>query len=431
MIGLNEIFEKDKLPSYFSDFEDKRILIVGVGAVGSYLAEALIKMKIYSLTLIDMDSLEAGNYSKSSGIYRYPEDLGRNKAIAMADRLNSLLDSDKVKGIDASITSFGPMAFAEFDLIILALDNYGSKLYVNQCWKQLAKSNRPLLVFGGTINETAQSNCLDGEEACVRCLFDERWLKNPFRRTSCSGPQYRIEEASGEVVVTTGLASRIASDIMAEQSRAYFLGYHQMINMRTIYNPFPSIGIIQSHPLSRKDCPDCKSYKPVDDAIELEGLDVVRSTVGDLLLALKNKLKCDDYEVYIPRYEFGGVIYGKLICDDYCRNCGREIRKIYRHEFRTREKDLLCDECREKKTDVIRTGSSDRAGSYISGISLNNVDESLKSKTLYEIGFPVGGFITVCIRGQGLDAIDDGFATHTFYCGNDRKALHTVTKLEG
>lgn len=430
MIGLNEIFEKDKLPSYFSDFEDKRILIVGVGAVGSYLAEALIKMKIYSLTLIDMDILEAGNYSKSSGIYRYPEDLGRNKAIAMADRLNSLLGTNKVKGVDASVTSFGPMAFAEFDVIILALDNYGSKLYVNQCWKQLTKSIRPLLVFGGTINETAQSNCLDGEEACVRCLFDEKWLKNPFKRTSCSGPQYRIDETVGEVTVTTGLASRIASDLMAEQSRAYFLGYHQMINMRTIYNPFPSIGIIQSHPLPRRDCPDCKSYKPVDVAIELEGVDVIHSSLGDLLKALENQLKRDDFEVFIPRYEFGGVIYGKIICDDYCRCCGRDIRKIYRHEFRTRESDLLCDECKGKNPVMMGTGSTDRSASYISGISFENVDETLKKKTLYEIGFPIGGFITACIRGKGLDVMDSSFTTHTFYCGNDTKVLHTITKLE-
>lgn len=114
----NNIFNKEKLPEYFNDFIGKKVAIVGLGAVGSYLAEFLIKMMVFMLTLIDFDPFEKENSAKSSCVYKPNGDSGKNKARALAEDLNEHFGIDTVHGIDASITCFGPMAFAEYDVLI-------------------------------------------------------------------------------------------------------------------------------------------------------------------------------------------------------------------------------------------------------------------------------------------------------------------------
>ena len=45
----------DKLPEYVSDFKNKKILVVGLGAVGSLYEDIIVKMGCKYIT--DMDSL--------------------------------------------------------------------------------------------------------------------------------------------------------------------------------------------------------------------------------------------------------------------------------------------------------------------------------------------------------------------------------------
>ena len=217
------LFNMDKLPSYTKKFANAKIVDIGAGAVGSHVVEKLLDMKISDIEIIDFDKLEDENLSKSSKLYR-KEDIGKNKANALAHRANELIGKNTVHGIDASITMFGPMAFAGYDAIIAPLDNYGAKIYTGQIWKQIPDDARPLLIFGGTIDENAQSNSLDGRGPCLRCLLSEEWLENPLARTSCTGPQYRGDEESVEIVSTTGNASDLAACFMIEHLRGRLLG---------------------------------------------------------------------------------------------------------------------------------------------------------------------------------------------------------------
>jgi len=421
----------NKLPKYVADFTEKKVAIIGCGAVGSYLAEILIKMGIILLTLIDFDSFEAENIAKSSCVYRVPEDSGKNKAYVLAKRLNDILGSICVRGISANITSFGPMAFADYEVVILALDNYAAKVFCNQIWMQIPQNRRPLLIFGGTIGESAQSNCLDGLDCCVRCLFDESWLLNPMERTSCTGINYRNSELPSEIVRTTGLASRIAADMMAEQCRAYFIGNRDMINKRIMYSSYPKLGITQSTPIKRRTCPDCKSFYPVENAKILTGMDVLHTTVGELVQRIRRDIGDDKFEIIAPVIEFAKVAYGKVIKDDFCRCCGAELKGIYAHEFRTKYEQLLCDACKNAGKNTSEKFRTEKIGSYIDVFTINNCDEILNSKTLYEVGYSLGTFIEVKQQVGGMDIIDGRITSHIYYCENDQKQMELITELEG
>ncbi|GAA4444554.1 ThiF family adenylyltransferase [Novipirellula rosea] len=77
---------------------DKRIAVIGAGAVGSVLSELLCRSGACKLTIMDYDDLEQGNLCRHLLDMR---DLGKNKAVAMATRLNNGHPHSECIGIDA------------------------------------------------------------------------------------------------------------------------------------------------------------------------------------------------------------------------------------------------------------------------------------------------------------------------------------------
>ncbi|MEU9374183.1 ThiF family adenylyltransferase [Streptomyces sp. NPDC048255] len=66
---------------------DRHVLLVGVGSVGSYLAEVLVRSGVGRITLVDPDRVEPANLGRSMFDAR---DIGRNKAKATARRLRRI-----------------------------------------------------------------------------------------------------------------------------------------------------------------------------------------------------------------------------------------------------------------------------------------------------------------------------------------------------
>ncbi len=421
--AINGIFNKDKLPDYIPILGDKKIAIIGCGAVGSFVAEALVKSGFRKLTLIDMDNLEEGNYSKCSSVCRFPEDVGKNKAVILAKRLNELLQEDSVVGFDESVTRFGPKSFDKLDVMILALDNFAAKLYSNQIWKQISLESRPLLISGGTIGEVAHSNCLDGSKFCLRDLINESSLENLLVRTSCKGPHYRKENDKGLFAITTGLASRICADIITEQVRAYCLGERGMINTRVIYSPYPEFKISKYTIVPKDDCPDCKNYNPPVGSIGIPGMNVKNTSIRELMEYIREYVGSDKFEVGVPQIDFGFFTYNQIVKDDYCKCCGRPINNIYRHEFYIKYPDMLCDECKKQgnKTDVC--SDNELVGAVMNAFTLQDLNSNYENKTLYDLGFMIGGFIQVIVKSGGLDIFDDGWKEIMFYCEDDHKLM--------
>jgi molybdopterin/thiamine biosynthesis adenylyltransferase len=76
---------------------DKQVLLIGVGAVGSVVAELLIRGNIQRIGLIDSDKLEIGNLSRHTLNWK---DLKESKAISVAERLNLASPHATVEAIE-------------------------------------------------------------------------------------------------------------------------------------------------------------------------------------------------------------------------------------------------------------------------------------------------------------------------------------------
>lgn len=426
------IYDKRKLPGYTFDFHNRIIADLGAGAVGSHIVEKANKAGIKNVYVVDFDKLEAGNYAKSSSLYQYPEDVGESKALALAKRANAYLDSESVFGINANVTNFGPMAFAGMDAILAPFDNYAAKVYINQQWLQIPLDIRPELFWGGTWDEEAQSNELDGTGPCLRCCHDEKWFANPLVRTSCTGPNYRNPDMPAASGITTGLASDFAAGFMVEQLRARFLNMEEAANKRIMYTPFPNLRINVNTPMKRKNCPDCNRFQPPVTLEVLENCDVMTLTMKALFTKLRDALGTTDFSVSVPRIDYAEATYTELIVDDYCRCCGKLLKGLYTHEFKQRYEDLLCADCRsagKKTSDETRTTL---IGTKMNVIKPEELQAELANRTLFSLGWTIGGFIKVYVRKAGIDIMDEDFGEeYTFYCGGDQKLLKTIKVLEG
>lgn len=118
--------------SIFKNIKDKKVLIVGCGSIGGYLTSELVKSGISNLTLVDKDTLTAGN------IYRHLlglEYVGQNKTKAISKYIEKNIPFVKVNTIEDKIEDLIEnyiLDFEEFDLIMSATGNHNVNRWINK-----------------------------------------------------------------------------------------------------------------------------------------------------------------------------------------------------------------------------------------------------------------------------------------------------------
>lgn len=422
MNTTNQMFNLMKLPEYIPLFKEKRVAILGVGAVGSYLSEILAMMGVGEIWCFDFDKFESENLAKCSGMIDPKNDVGRFKAQAVAERTQErMIDGGKCHGIHADLRCYGPMAFAGFDILFIALDNYAAKELVNQNFLQLPKAQQPVLGMAGTSGESAVAVLLDGKEFCLRCLFDESWLENSDVRTSCAGPQYMQIEGVDTVVRTSGLASLIAAAMLAEKFRAWTLGDPNVMNTRTTYTPYPNLELLDTAPMRKRNCPDCHSFEPPETIRLLLG-SVLDLTLEETLRQISATLGREEYELQVHLMRFKELSYGGFITNEFCHHCGKPV-PVYAHESRIHFEDILCAACAAEDNSAYYNPERP-VGEVIRYFTPKEKDDKLRGMTLYDLGYPVGAYLYVTCR-NGMGSND----RYCFSCMGDQGILHRLNKI--
>ena len=419
------IYNAIKLSEYRPMFHSKRVLIVGAGAVGSYLMEFFAKMGL-SPDTVDFDSFTLENAAKHSCLVQTPNDSNRNKAECVSERVQPLLDSGCTSnGINGDLCKLGPEAFADYDYVVAAVDNFDAKVLLNELIRQLPEEKRPVVIMDGTHDEMAQSVILDNTEFCLRCLIDESWMKDSSIRTSCSGPQIRQIEGVDEIVRTSNLASSMAAHLSAEQLRGSVIGAKNVMNRRLTYTAFPNLELSTSHPLKKRNCPGCAIHAP--KKIEWLKGNLMTCTLNEALKEISEYLGTKEFEISVYRLNYRKIIHAGFIVDDVCRACGKPIQ-VMQHEGRVFADDLICEDCSSNGKLVLHdTGFAH--GRILRAFNFDT-DESIKNMTLYNLGYPLGAHIEVIQRNNAFDYLDEGKIVTTFFAfEEDSKMIHQIQKL--
>lgn len=145
-----------------------RVLVIGVGGLGSPAAIALAAAGVGTLGLMDPDVVEVSN------LHRQPlyeaADVGRPKVVAAAERLQA---RHPALAVEADARRFGAddeALLGEWDVVLDGTDTVAAKFTVNDA----AVAADVPLVHAGAVGWRAQLlTVLPGASACYRCLFEE------------------------------------------------------------------------------------------------------------------------------------------------------------------------------------------------------------------------------------------------------------------
>lgn len=412
---MSEIYNANKVPETFDRFRTIKVWVMGAGAVGTWLIEHLIKCGVSVIYINDFDHYTKENASKHGALIRTPEDADQPKAIASAGRGQVLMrDGGKCIGVQANVTSLGPMAFSGTDVVFVAYDNYAAKRYMNQVLLHIPEEKRPIVIMGGTYRETATAVRVDMKTACLLDVHSLEWFKNGEVRTSCTGPQYLQEVAAEEGGRTSAAASSLAAYLMFKLFYLWAIGTVGKMNCRI------TDSILFDEPMNswftkRNDCPDCDHCYPPATVRILDG-SVLTLTLENALSQITASLGTDDFELCVYLLEFGGVGYNDYITDDYCHCCGKPI-EVYAHAGRTHFTSVLCDDCRKDGKSAYQD-TSRPVGRTIRAFTVDT-DSTIKGRTLFDLGYPVGAYLTVICRHGGMNALDENREVIYFTCDND------------
>lgn len=150
---------------------DSRVLIVGVGGLGSPVALYLAAAGVGELVLADPDQVDLTNLQRQ--IIHHSADIGRDKVASAAERLAAINPQVGCRQLPVALADDALLtAVGEVDLVLDCSDNFATRHAVNRACVQLGKP----LVSGAAIRLEGQLSVFDprrDDSPCYQCLYGD------------------------------------------------------------------------------------------------------------------------------------------------------------------------------------------------------------------------------------------------------------------
>ncbi|MBX5445825.1 MAG: ThiF family adenylyltransferase [Sphaerobacter sp.] len=148
-----------------------RVCIVGVGALGTHVADTLARAGVGFLRIVDRDVPELTNLQRQILFDESDLDAGLPKAIAAARRLSAINSEIEIdaRAVDVNQTNIEGL-IGDVDFVIDGTDNFEIRYLLNDA---CVKQGIPW-IYGGVIGSYGMSmTILPGETPCLRCVFPD------------------------------------------------------------------------------------------------------------------------------------------------------------------------------------------------------------------------------------------------------------------
>ena len=224
---------------------NSHVTLCGCGALGTVLANTLVRGGVGHLRLIDRDFIETNNLQRQ--VLFDEHDVAENlpKAEAAARKLGAINSGVHVEPVVTDIDRTNILELVrDADLILDGTDNFEIRYLINDAAVKLGKP----WVYGGCIGSHGQTmTILPGETPCLRCVFEA--APAPGEAGTCE---------------TAGVLSPIVNIVASYQAAEAFkilTGRREQVNRDLIYlDVWDNIQRrIKIAPLLGKvDCPCCQ-----------------------------------------------------------------------------------------------------------------------------------------------------------------------------
>lgn len=143
---LELITTKEKIEK----IKEKNILLIGLGGVGGYVFETLVRSGIENITIVDGDTFEESNLNRQ--LLSLKSTINKNKTDVAESRAKEINENIKIKKITQVLTkeNINEINFKEYDYVIDACDTLEIK---KQIIKICTKNNIKFISSMGTGNK--------------------------------------------------------------------------------------------------------------------------------------------------------------------------------------------------------------------------------------------------------------------------------------
>ena len=131
-------------------YQDKRIAIFGVGGVGGYVLESLVRSGFLNIDIYDFDKVDISNLNRQiistvNNIGEIKVDTAKQRALSinpdvLINAYNMYVDEETIKQID----------FSKYDFVVDAIDTVNSKILLIKSCQEV---NTPIISSMGTGNK--------------------------------------------------------------------------------------------------------------------------------------------------------------------------------------------------------------------------------------------------------------------------------------
>ena len=158
--------------------QKSNVLLFGVGGVGGFVAEALVRSGIGSLTIIDGDKVEESNLNRQ--IFANVNTVGKSKVEVAKERLSSINPNANITAKEMFYLpeNANEIDFSNYDYIVDAIDTVTAKLHIIKLAKEKGVKVISCMGTGGKLDvEKLTVTTIDKTNNCALARVMRRELK--------------------------------------------------------------------------------------------------------------------------------------------------------------------------------------------------------------------------------------------------------------
>jgi adenylyltransferase/sulfurtransferase len=224
-----------------------RVLLIGVGALGTVIADQLVRAGVGFLRIIDRDLVELTNLQRQMLFDESDAKQNLPKAIAAANRLRAVNSEVKLDPIIADVDAGNFEDFIEkSDLILDGTDNVATRYLINDV---SVKHKIPWIYGAAVATEGRVMTILPGKTPCLRCVFPD--APSPGELPTC------------DTAGVLGSVSSVVASIQSVEAIKVLSGNAQAISqeMRVLDLWTNRLRAVSLDDARRTDCPCCGKHQ--------------------------------------------------------------------------------------------------------------------------------------------------------------------------
>jgi molybdopterin/thiamine biosynthesis adenylyltransferase len=303
-----------------------RVLVVGAGALGNEVLKNLAMLGVGHVVVVDMDSVELSNLSRS--ILFREGDEGRAKAECAAEAARDIYAGVEIRALVGNVLAdVGLGYFRWADVVVGALDNREARVFVNSACARLGK---PWFDGGIEVLQGIVRGFAPPRTACYECTMSQVDWDLVNKRRSCSLLARRALAQRG--TPTTPTTASIIGAMQVAEVVKHLHGLPAMLGSGLVFDGAGHSSYSVSYPIN----PECGWH---DEPSAVEPLEDMNS---DKPLAIV-------WQAGVER--LGSVdaldLARELVERVECPSC-RHVASVLRPAEKVGEAELWCPVCRQE-----------------------------------------------------------------------------------